>query len=225
MQIHKTVLVLILLGSLLPLGCDQSPTDVDGDIASFVESEPLSEAQDPELVFESSEWRIEVFWVSFGEARDCPSGCFYSKAYGLKLRDRIGWMGIDAYGRDDSVTTKVNYFDVQAGDSTLFDKDVRGQLEAAQEGSDRSYAGAAYDHFLQMLAGDEDTPSSTLFDLAERLEEAYRPELGYALLENTIVRSSKPILEVLAGLSEEGRYETIRDRARELLDELPKEEA
>ena len=127
MQIHKSVLLLVFLAALLPLGCDQTPTGVDDDIASFVESEPLSEAQEPELVFESSEWGIEVFWVSFGEARDCPSGCFYSKAYGLKFQDRIGWMGLDAYGRDDSVTTRVNYFDVQAGDSILFKNEVRNQ--------------------------------------------------------------------------------------------------
>jgi len=225
MQIRKAARLLVFLAALLPLGCDQTPTGVDDDIASFVESQPLSETQEPKLVFESSEWEIEVFWVSFGEARDCPSGCFYSKAYGLKFQDRIGWMGLDAYGRDDSVTTRVNYFDVQAGDSTLFENDVRNQLEAALDESDRSYADATYDHFLLMLAGDEETPSTTLLDLAELLEEAYRPELGSVLLENAVVRSNKPILEVLAGLSGQGGYETVRDRAQDLLDQLSDEES
>ena len=225
MQIRKAARLLVFLAALLPLGCDQTPTGVDDDIASFVGSQPLSEAQEPKLVFESSEWGIEVFWVSFGEARDCPSGCFYSKAYGLKFQDRIGWMGLDAYGRDDSVTTRVNYFDVQAGDSTLFENDVRNQLEAALDESDRSYADATYDHFLLMLAGDEETPSTTLLDLAELLEEAYRPELGSVLLENAVVRSNKPILEVLAGLSGQGGYETVRDRAQDLLDQLSDEES
>ena len=225
MQIRKAARLLVFLAALLPLGCDQTPTGVDDDIASFVGSQPLSEAQEPKLVFESSEWEIEVFWVSFGEARDCPSGCFYSKAYGLKFQDRIGWMGLDAYGRDDSVTTRVNYFDVQAGDSTLFENDVRNQLEAALDESDRSYADATYDHFLLMLAGDEETPSTTLLDLAELLEEAYRPELGSVLLENAVVRSNKPILEVLAGLSGQGGYETVRDRAQDLLDQLSDEES
>jgi hypothetical protein len=194
--------------------------DVDEDIIAFVEAEFLPESQDPKLVFSDGDLDTSAFWVSFGEARDCPSGCFYSKAYGLAYQGRIGWMGIDAYGEDDSVTTTVSYFDVQPGDSTLFKKDLRDRFEEAQEQSDRSYADATYDHFLDMLAGDKDTPSDTLLELTRLLKDEYRPELGLALLGNPVVRSSRSILEGLASLPKKGGYKTVRERARELLDQL-----
>jgi hypothetical protein len=217
---HNALLLSILFAVLVPLGCDQSMPEVGEDIAAFVEAEPLPESQDPNLVFSDSELGASAFWVSFGEARDCPSGCFYSKAYGLKYQGRIGWMGVDAYGEDDSVTTKVSYFDVQKGDSTLFKEGTRDRFEQAQEQSDRSYTDATYDHFLEMLGEDEDTPSGTLLELAQLLKDEYRPELGRALLENPVVRSSESILEVLAGLSPNGGYKTVRERARKLLDQL-----
>lgn len=221
MQKHRSVLLCLLLLALVPLGCDLSSTsNVDEDIIAFVEAEPLPESQDPEIVFSNGELDARAFWVSFGEARDCPSGCFYSKAYGLKYQGRIGWMGFEAYGKDDSVRTKVSYFDVQPGDSTLFKKDIRTRFEEAVEEAESSYNDATYDQFLRMLAGDEDTPSGTLLDLAQLLEDQYRPELGLVLLENPIVRSSEAILEVLAALPENHRYETVRDRAQELLDQL-----
>ena len=220
MQRRSRVLLPIVLLVLAPLGCDLSSTSgVDEDIVAFVEAEPLPESQTPTVVFSDEELDASAFWVSFGEARDCPSGCFYSKAYGLQFQDRIGWMGFDAYGRDDSVRTKVSAFDVQPGDSTLVEEGLRNEFEEALEGADRSVAGATYDHFLQLLAGDEDTPSRTLLDLSRLLEDQYRPELGLVLLDNPVVRSSESILEVLAGLSGD-RYETVRDRAQELLDQL-----
>jgi hypothetical protein len=214
------LLLAIFLTALAPLGCDQFKPEVDGDIAAFVEREPLPESQNPTLVFSDDEFAVSAFWVSFGEARDCPSGCFYSKAYGLKYEGRIGWMGLDAYGEDDSVTTKVSYFDVQRGDSTLFEKDVRTRFEAALKSSDRSSADATYDRFLEMIGRDADTPSGTLLTLARLLKDEYRPDLGRALLENPVVRSNKSILDVLAGLSSKGGYETVRDRAQELLNQL-----
>jgi hypothetical protein len=223
MQRHTVLLLPIFLAALVPLGCDQSMPKVDEDIVAFVEAQPLPESQDPELVFSDGELDASAFWVSFGEARDCPSGCFYSKAYGLKHQGRIGWMGLDAYGEDDSVATKVSYFDVQRGDSTLFKEGIRDRFEEAQEQSDRSYAHATYDRFLEMLGEDEDTPPSTLLELAGLLKDEYRPELGRVLVENPVVRSSEPILEILARLPERSGYETVRDRAQDLLDQLSEE--
>ena len=220
----STNLVLLIaaltVGALF--GCDQweSSPGIDDDIASFVKSEPLPDAQRPRVVVASDSLNARVFWVSFGEARDCPSGCFFSKAYGLSFRGRIGWMGLDAYGRDDSVKTQVTYFDVHPGDSTLFTEDLRERFQRAGETAERSYTDAAFDQFLEMLARDEETPHETLMDLARLLRDQYRPATGLALLENPEVRSSKSILEVLAGLPDRGGYQTVRDRARALLDQL-----
>jgi len=213
-----------LLGCLL-LGCDrwESSPGIDTDLAAFVESEPLPATQRPQVVFDVDSLDAQFFWISFGEPRDCPSGCFYSKAYGLAFRDRIGWMRLDAYGRDDSVQTRVTDFDIQPQDKVLFREGLRQRFRQVQAETDNSYAHAAYDHFLELLGRDADTPSETLLALARVLEDQYRPGLGRALLENAVVRSSKPILTVLAGLPDRSGYRTIRGQAQVLLDRLSDE--
>ena len=148
-------LVCFLLFSCEPLG--QGPR-LNDEITTFVGAEPLPKVQRPRIVFDSDTLNAQVFWVSFGEARDCPSGCFYSKAYGILFRGRIGWMGLDAYGRDDSVQTEVSYFDPHPGDSLLYGTDIRARFRRVEESTDNSYVGGAYDAFLEMLAKEEDTP-------------------------------------------------------------------
>lgn len=213
---------LALLTSCLLLGCDQwgSSPGIDEDIDTFVNTEPLPDAQRPRLLVQDLGLDVQVFAVSFGEARDCPSGCFYSKAYGLALRDRIGWMGLDAYGRDDSVRTSVTRFDVRSRDSTLFGERVRWHFRRAEERSDRSTAETAYEVFLEMLAPDDDTPHAALLDLARLLHDEFHPGTARALLTNPTVRTSQPILEVLSELPDRGHYEEISAQAEALLDQL-----
>lgn len=219
----------VLIASLLAvclLGCERiggfpgkGDPALDESIEEFVQSEPLGDPQEPELLLTVAEGDVQMFGVAFGQPRDCPAGCFFSRGYGLKFRGRIGWMGLDAYGGDDSVRTEVTYFDVQPEDSQLFKDTTRAQLEAALTDDGRTLADPAYDQFLEMLAEDEDTPSDTLLDLAELLHDQYRPATGLALLENSVVRSNETILEVLAGLSASG-YKQVRSQAQDLLDQL-----
>jgi hypothetical protein len=79
--------------------------------------------------------------------------------------------------------------------------------------------------FLNLLAKDADTPAQTLLDLARLLSSTYRPDLGFALLENPTVRSSERGLRVLAGLPGNGGYREVRDRARELLAQITESNA
>ena len=215
-------LFLALLTGCLLLGCDQwgSSPGIDEDIEAFVDTEPLPEAQRPRLLLQSPGLDVQVFSVSFGEARDCPSGCFYSTAYGLGYRGRIGWMGLNAYGQDDSVRTSVTRFDVRSRDSILFGERIRRQFSRADERSDRNTAETAYEVFLEMLATDEDTPHAALLDLARLLHEEFHPRTGRALLSNPTVRTSQSILEVLADLPDRGHYEDLGAQAQALLDQL-----
>ena len=199
---------------------EPAPKIDDEDIESFVEGEPLAEAQPARRLLKAPTLGVTVFAVSFGEPRDCPSGCFYSTAYGLELQERVAWMGLDAYGQDDSVRTAVRMFDVRSGDSTLFENEIRQHFRRAEESSDRRTAESAYEVFLVMVAASEDTPHEGLLDLAHLLHDEFHPRTGRALLDNPAVRSNRDILEVLAGLSARGTYEDIRDRAQDLLEQL-----
>lgn len=209
------VLLALLAGCVL-LGCDRwgSSPGIDEDIETFVDTEPLPDAQRPRLLWRGPGLDVQVFAVSFGEARDCPSGCFYSTAYGLALQDRIGWMGLDAYGRDDSVRTAVTRFDVRSRDSTLFGEQIRRHFRRAEQRSDRNTAETAYEVFLEMVATDEDTPHTALLDLARLLHDEFHPWTGRALLSNPTVRTSRLILEELARLPDRGHYEDISDQAQ-----------
>jgi hypothetical protein len=222
--------VLLLIGVLsLGVGCDElgARRDLEGeplprindeDIEAFVDKEPLSEVQPARRLMKASSLGVTVFVVSFGGAHDCPSGCFYSTAYGLKVQNRVGWMGLHAYRHDDSLQTKVSRFDVQSRDSTLFGTEIREDFRQAQARSGRT-AESAYEVFLEMLAGDQDTPNGALLDIVRLLDDEFHPGTGRALLDNPVVRSSRDILAVLAGLPKRGAYADIRDQARDLLDQ------
>lgn len=224
-----TSLVAALLCAHVLIGCDlfRNESTIDGEVQEFVETESLPEAQQPTIVFESTEADVSAFRVNFGPGCDCPSGCIYSSAFGLKFRDRIGWMHVQQpFCLRDSVRVNEGFFDVQPRDSVLFSADLREQFrkEATQDEANDVQA-PIYEVFLDVLAEDEDTPPATLLSLARRLRDSYRPGVGYALLENPAVRSSESILRVLADLPDSGGYQGIRDRARKLLDQLSDESA
>lgn len=205
-------------------GCDLFGDEdpINDDIQAFVEAESLPEAQRPKVGFEDPEADVTAFRVDFGPGCDCPSGCIYATAYGLQFGDRVGWMHVDeAFCLRDSVRIEQNRFDVQSRDSILFSPEFRRRFrKEATTDEENDVQAPVYEVFLNMLARDEDTPSETLSELARLLQETYRPRVGYALLENPVVRSSKSILEVLARLPGNGGYQGVRDRAQELLDQV-----
>lgn len=216
-----TILIAAVLAVGLLNSCDifRGGTEIDEDIKSFVESEDLPEAQTPEVSFSDPNSKTKPFRVSFGEARDCPAGCFYSKAYGVKFRSRIGWMGLVPYGRDDTVKSKIKFFDVQAGDSTLFDPGFRDRFREATKDQDPDGYAPIYEAYLQMLGGDEETPTGTLNSLIDVLFEGYFPDVASALIENPVIRSNETLLERLTELPGD-RYQPIREKAQELLDQM-----
>lgn len=214
-----TVLTAVLLG-----GCDiwGGGPKIDEDIKSFIEAESLPEAQRPEIGFEDSEAEVMAFHVDFGPGCDCPSGCIYGTAYGLQFRDRIGWMSVETeFCLEDSVRVNGDYFDLRSRDSTLFSFDFRKRFrEAATTDEANDVQAPVYEVFLNVLAKDKDTPTNTLLDFARLLQDSYRPGVGYALLENPTVRSSRSVLEVLASLPDNGGYKEVQNRAQDLLDQL-----
>jgi hypothetical protein len=222
------LLTAVLLTSVLA-GCDLFANEdlIDEDIRAFVNAAALPEAHPPEKVVEDQEAGVTLFSVDFGPGCDCPSGCFYSTAYGLQFRERIGWAKVRrAFCLDDSVDGNLPLFDIQPDDRALFRSDLRDRLrEGATVDEANDVQAPAYEVFLNLLAKDADTPAQTLLDLARLLSSTYRPDLGFALLENPTVRSSERGLRVLAGLPGNGGYREVRDRARELLAQITESNA
>jgi len=214
--------VAVVLGTSLIAGCDlfsgTSNADVGEDVKTFIQSENLPDPQTPKLKFEDSE--VQAFLVEFGPGCDCPSGCFYSAGWGLKLEDRIGWMRVDeAFCLQDSLQNEVTLFDVQSRDSTLFSTDFQERFKEAVEDEAPDGYGPIYEVFLQMLARDEDTPVYTLRSLTDLLFDQYLPKQAQALIENPTVRSNEFLLERLAELPDDSGYRPVKEEAEALLDD------
>ena len=130
-----TVLAILVLA-----GCDLwGGSEIDDDIASFVAEEHLPETQQPTIVFRDSIRKVKAFQVKFGPPCDCPSGCVYSTAYGLKFRGRIGWMDLEAlYCSRDSLDADRDTLDVRAEDRPLFRPEFRDRFRTATADRDPS---------------------------------------------------------------------------------------
>lgn len=217
--------LLILIVAALTLGvltgCDiwGSDSSIDDDITSFIESENLPDAQTPDIRFDDSDSKVKAFRVEFGPGCDCPSGCFYSRAWGLEFRDRIGWIEVgEAFCLQATVRSRATFFDVQPGDSTLFDNDFRDRFRKTTREEDDEYA-PIYEVFLQMLARDKDTAPTTLSSLVELLFDERLSSVAKALIENPAVRSNEALLEKLANLPDWVGYRPVKEEAEELLNQ------
>lgn len=216
-----TFLVAVLTAGILT-GCDTwGGSEINEDIEFFVESENLPDVQPPEVSFDDPDSDVKAFRVAFGPGCDCPSGCIYSRGYGLKFGDRIGWMKVTEvfFCAEDSLDIDPSYFEVQPSDSTLFDQDFRDRFREATEEEDPDGYAPIYEVFLQMLGGDEDTSTGTLHSLTELLFDEYLPNLADALIKNPVVRSEVAILERLANLPDQAGYRPVKEKAQELLDQ------
>jgi hypothetical protein len=213
-----SVWIAIIFFTLALHGCGDNPMrpgpppDVPADVRSFVTTEGLPELQGIKIVF-AGDGEVLLFQASYGTVHDCPSGCFYSSALGLRLDEKIGWIHFDDF--EDIDPTGFHHFDVKATDAALFDTSFWSELENA----DSRTLWAA---FLPMLAADTDTPPAALMEIARLLRNYISGTVVWSLLDNPNVRKDREILEVLAGLPEFSGdpYESARQKARELLDEL-----
>lgn len=95
-------------------------------VKDFVARQPLADPRfDVEILRvprqgSADERHYYVFSVRYGAAQDCPSGCFYSHAYGVALScDRIGWYGIADYDGIDR--SRLTTFHAQGDDTLLYD--------------------------------------------------------------------------------------------------------
>ena len=212
----KSVLLYILVTIIfLAQSCKDKSVEpeIPSDIAVFVQSQNLPKVQPIKIFLEIQQENLIAFKVSYGEAQDCQSGCFYSIAYGLKVRTKIGWLRINDYDQND-LSHVINY-DFDSTETILFSNPFWDQLNAADYWVYR-YA------FLPLLVSDKDVPTNVLQRIAEGLYTYIDSYLASLLLLNSKVQESRTILTLLAELPvfQGDAYQEVRGKARELLNSL-----
>ncbi len=196
----------------------QKPEDkievVDSEIKTFVNAINFPKLQGISVILNVPEENLKVFQVIYGEPHDCPSGCFYSRATGIKHNNKIGWILINNYEKNFD-TSKLKLYDFDPNETYLFSDDFFIKLKSKDEWVYR-YA------FLPLLSKDPDTPEDTLLKIAKGLSSYIQPSLANALLENPKVQTNKQILTIIANLPvySGDAYKEVRSKAQNMLNNL-----
>ena len=200
------IVPLLLLGLA---GCEDDPANSDppvpAPIRAFVESENLPQLRNIHLDVAIPEHNLNLFSAEYGEAQDCPSGCFYSLGFGIDYNSAIGWMG---FANSRGVPATPTLYDVRAEDAALFDAGVWTRIEAEQTWQ-------FWNVFLPLLARESDTPEEALLRIAARLPTLAVTNIATELLANPNITIYPDVLQILACLPDV--YATQRQQARDLL--------
>lgn len=180
------------------------------DIDSFVKNSNFPKTSNVNVSINIPTQDLKVFKISYGEPQDCPSGCFFSNATGIKYGNKIGWISINNY---DSINiSRATMYDFTASDTYLYTDEFSRLLKSKD---DWVYQNA----FLLELAKDKDVPKNILLRIANGLSSYIQPALANNLLENSTVKSDREILTVIANLpvSSGDAYREARAKALTLL--------
>ncbi|MEZ4388051.1 MAG: hypothetical protein R3D98_10845 [Candidatus Krumholzibacteriia bacterium] len=207
-----TVLVLAVgCGSDDLISADWNPTPPSDGVLRFVEEEGFAPLQYAHRILD---WNgIEVFRAAYGEGLDCPSGCFYSQAYGLGYGNRIGWLGFEDF--HDYEPDSSSFFDFVATDSLLFDVDTWFVVMSEDWQ-------VCFDRLLPAIAGDSDSSRLALITLSTLIYTHESVEIAELLVQHPVVVEDREILGILSNLPviRSDVYQEVRLQAQELLDDL-----
>lgn len=210
----------LVIVSLLSVGCDGL---VDGggrlrviplpagSVGEFMSSEGVPLLREFQLVLSVPEQDLEIFAIRFGRENDCPSGCFYSRASGIRVGDQVGWIEMENYGAFPNDAPLV-FFSLNSGESYVTSADFLTRILEED---------LLVDPLREVLAADPNTPVDALFRVAVTLESHGTPRLGLLLLANVTVRGERDVLTHMAQVSSPTwDFTEVRDLAGQLLDEL-----
>lgn len=181
-------------------------------VLEFVSAEPLPLLQRVERVFLMGE--VEGFRATYGHPMDCPAGCAYSVAIGLRCGSEVGWLAFE--DGEGLAPDSTRFFDVMPSDSALSDERIFDRLRPGPGWRELWL----WEEYLRVLARDSDSDPRALLRVAQELRSYISIEVASYLLGNSVVQGSRPILEVLAELPALGwqdPYRGIRAQARVLL--------
>jgi len=132
-----------------------APIVSDNNIDSFVKKASFPKSSGGSIDINIAAQNLKVFKVSYGEPQDCPSGCFYSNATGIKYGNKIGWISINDY--DHINVSKLIMYDFDASDTYLYTDEFSQLLKSKDDW--------AYHRFLQELSKDKDVPKNVLLKI------------------------------------------------------------
>jgi hypothetical protein len=199
------------------LGCGgDSPFDVDvsDGVDSLAAIAPFPKKQVPLEASLAVGRDITLFTLMYGEPQDCPSGCFYSTAYGLRNGAKIAWLAVD--DMDEVNLDDLELYEFDARDSILF-------TDAGFRAIDALDSYFYHSHFLTRLAASTTVGTGPLVSVAQTLPGWISPYLADVLIANPVVRTSREVLVVLADLpvyNYDDSYGRVRAEAQRLLGKL-----
>jgi hypothetical protein len=182
-------------------------------VLEFIRAEQVPLLRSTDRLF--IEGPVEIFSISFGPPYDCPSGCAYSFAFGVRSGSWIGWLSFDStrvHGPERS-----RYFDVTAADSALCHAEMWSRMRQSEPRSTWFWP-----KLLPVLARDPDTDPDALLRISTMLASYISTYVAWSLLQNEYVQRDVGILTNLARLPvfQGDSYAWTRQRAEELLKEL-----
>lgn len=74
---------------------------------ALVQAMQLPKLRSTGTVYTDSARALEFFLVSYGDGQDCPGGCFYSSAIGVRHGSRVGWISTDNYQKDTALDARL----------------------------------------------------------------------------------------------------------------------
>ena len=182
-------------------------------VLAFIQAQSLPLLRSSENCFRVDP--VVVFGVSYGRPHDCPAGCAYSGAYGLRSGTRVGWLRV--YGAGGYEPDSSSCFDVAGADSVVCGADLWARMQATE-----SYSSWFRQALLPVFARDPDTDPRALLRISEMLYSYISPHVAWCLLENDYVQHDVGVLSRLVSLPvfQGDTYALPRSRAAELLKEL-----
>jgi len=183
-------------------------------VDTFVKNANFPKSSGVNIFINTPTQNLQVFSVSYGEPQDCPSGCFFSNATGIKYGNKIGWISVNDYDQiyDQINVSKLIMYDFGASDTYLYTDEFSQALKSK---NDWVYQNA----FLPKLAKDKDVPRNVLLKIANGLSSYIQPSLANNLLENSAVKNDREILTIIANLPvfSGDAYSEVRAKAQALL--------
>ena len=105
-KIVITIIVLIVIITSVILVYIKYNTDIE----SFIKRSNFSDIQNISILQYDREYDITIFKVVYGKPSDCEAGCIFSKAYGIKHKNKIGWYNL--YYSNHGKELKLYDFDI-----------------------------------------------------------------------------------------------------------------
>ncbi len=176
------------------------------DVQDFVSEEQLPDDQEVRGDYFSEDPYLLLFSVPYGPAMDCPSGCFYSVAGGIKTERQIGWALSEDY--PGGVLSIENRYSIDEYETVLFDTSIYNNIRESKWGE------GWYWCILRYLAVDADTPSHVLEYIALSLYNYISPSMTIDLLSNPKIGSEPTVLCIMSAnplASQQGSQSSIRD--------------